>query len=84
MESGNSSVTLSSNRDATLSGAVARGKRIVMDVGRNLHAESLQEVRNLEESSSSFGFGISCSANMIGASVNVIDQIFQFASLEGN
>lgn len=70
---------LKAKRDTNIIGSTVSGRKVVVDTGRNLHIQSLQDVDNFKEHSKSAGFSVSSkptfkdSTGSINASVGRID-----------
>ena len=72
-------VQLKAKRDTNIIGSTVVGKKVEVDIGRDLHIQSLQDVDNFKEHSKSAGFSVSSKPNFkdptgsINASVGRID-----------
>ena len=70
---------LKAKRDTNIIGSTVSGKKVEVDMGRDLHIQSLQDVDNFKEHSKSAGFSVSSKPNFknptgsINASVGRID-----------
>lgn len=70
---------LKAKRDTNIIGSTVSGKKVEVDMGRDLHIQSLQDVDNFKEYSKSAGFSVSSKPNFknptgsINASVGRID-----------
>lgn len=70
---------LKAKRDTNIIGSTVSGRKVVVDTGRNLHIQSLQDVDNFKEHSKSAGFSVSSKPTFkdptgsINASVGRID-----------
>ena len=54
---------LKAKRDTTIIGSTVSGKKVEVDIGHDLHMQSLQDVDNFKEHSKSAGFSVSSKPN---------------------
>ncbi|MCQ4317772.1 hemagglutinin repeat-containing protein [Stutzerimonas zhaodongensis] len=87
VDAGNT-LALISGRDTNLKGAVATGKQVIADVGRDLNIESLQDTSTYKVDEKSMGFGVSLcippfcyGASSVSGNIGKTDINSEFASV---